>query len=77
MVGKVEVFGDEDWAIVKDVCAMVVDSCIELLCGVAYILFFFAFGACNEVDNVCCCAGEWVADAVDGAYFRAGGSKCG
>ena len=27
-------FGDVDWAIVKDVCVMMVDSCIELHCGV-------------------------------------------
>ena len=76
MVGEVKVFGDVDWAIVKDVCAMVVDSCIELLCGVSYILFL-AFGARNEIDDVCCGAGEWVADAVDSAYFRADRLECG
>ena len=27
-------FGDVDWAIVKEVCVVMVDSCIELLCGV-------------------------------------------
>ena len=27
-------FGDVDGGIVKDVCVMMVDSCIELLCGV-------------------------------------------
>ena len=27
-------FGDVVWAIVKYVCVMMVDSCIELLCGV-------------------------------------------
>ena len=32
--GRLKVFGDVDWAIVKDVCVMMVDSCIELLCGV-------------------------------------------
>ena len=27
-------FGDVDWAIVKEVCVMMDDSCIELLCAV-------------------------------------------
>ena len=34
MVGEVKVFGDVDSTIVKDVCVMMVDSCIEFLCGV-------------------------------------------
>ena len=76
VVREVKVFGDVDWVIVKYVCAMVVDSCIELLCGVSYILFL-AFDACNEVDDVCCGAGKWVADVVDSAYFRVGRSECG
>ena len=69
-------FGDVDWAIVKDVCAMVVDSCIELLCGLSYIVFL-RFGARSEIDDVCCGAGEWVEDAVDSTYFRVGRSECG
>ena len=27
-------FGDVVWGIVKDVCVMMVDSCIKFLCGV-------------------------------------------
>ena len=34
VVGEVNVFGDVDSTIVKDVCVMMVDSFIEFLCGV-------------------------------------------
>ena len=51
MAGEIEMLSDVDVESVHDVCAVMVDSSVKLLCCASYVLLF-AFGAGDEIDDV-------------------------